>query len=594
MAFYDDSIEHFYLEHLQGKRWNDTILNADCPFCRDHGFKSGRLIVFLNRESFFFGYFRCHNRCVPGGFVNWFAFVAGIPRGKVPGCRDELDIADVQPEYPVENINDEIRQYRDRITPALIEDFAEAGVVEATLAEMQIGFNGRYIVYPYLQEDGNCYSARCVYPERPVDYFWHGDELFSHEPYNIFNLQDIKRCEQGALFVCEGEDNLLTLKQLGFPGIAVSHYNGLEKLPSDLFDRLRTVFIVITNSPESELAAKNLASRVGFKARILYWPANTLPRYSFWQLAKDCSKGFAGEVSAMVKRSRSFSPFSPPEREYQLFLQNIAKEQGQEYLELASGFKYLDAALGGIHGINVIGGAPKVGKSTFVLQIASEMAMRKVPVLYYDFENGRQKIYQRTLSRLARLSTAELKGDLETKESRERYETACGNLKKMLNFLRVINDRKVTPGLMRKHIEFIRHETGNEYTVVVIDSLHKLPFKDFSERRTGIDAWLRQLESIRDELQVSFLVVSELSRGAADTGAYTEEPHLGIFKGSGDIEYSADNALVLYPSPAGRENETGLAMSNRLWLIASREHSPGPVADYHVEYPFWSLLECDI
>ncbi len=69
---------------------------------------------------------------------------------------------------------------------------------------------------------------------------------------------------------------------------------------------------------------------------------------------------------------------------------------------------------------------------------------------------------------------------------------------------------------MRCHIDFIRHETWSDHTVVVIDSLHKLPFKDFTEQRTGIDAWLRQLEAIRDELQVSFLIISELSRGSGD------------------------------------------------------------------------------
>ena len=210
----------------------------------------------------------------------------------------------------------------------------------------------------------------------------------------------------------------------------------------------------------------------------------------------------------------------------------------------------MDAALGGIHGINVIGGAPKVGKSTFLIQIGSEMASRKIPVLYYDFENGRQRIYQRTLSRLARLSTDQMGEKKLPAEQEKQIAAARKKLQKMFFFWRVINDRKITPELMRKHIDFIRHETRSEYTVVVIDSLHKLPFNEFTERRTGIDAWLRQMESIRDELQVSFLVISELSRDAA--GTYLEEPHLGVFKGSGDIEYSADNAMVLYPASRER------------------------------------------
>jgi replicative DNA helicase len=589
MVIADDSIARFYLKNLHDTRMEETFLNADCPFCREKGMEAGRLVVFLNKDSFFYGYFRCLNRCVAGGFALWFARVAGISPTEVPGYRVEQNDITVQPEYPVENINDEVQQYRDRITTAIVNDYAAAGIGKTALSEMQVGFNGRYIVYPYLQGDENCYSARCVYPDREDDFFWHGNEAFSVEPYNLFNLQDIQRCDQGALFVCEGEDNLLTIKQLGFPGVAVPHYSGLEKLSSELFAHLKTVFIVTANSSESVQAAKNLASRIGFKARILYWAVNSPRRYSLWQLAKDSGKGFAREVRIMLKRSKSFSPFSTPRREYELFFQNLAKEQREEYLRLSSGFSLLDKSLGGIHGINVVGGAPKVGKSTFVIQIASEMALRKVPVLYYDFENGRQKIYQRTLSRLSQLSTAELKGSKDEVEIKNRYDAASGNLEKMFDYLRVINDRKVTPELMRKHIDFIRHETGNEYTVVVIDSLHKLPFKDFSERRTGIDAWLRQLESIRDEMQVSFLVISELSRGGK--GTYADEPHLGIFKGSGDIEYSADNAMVLSPSPTVSEIEIDLPKTQRLWLVASREHSPGPVADYRVEYPYWGFSE---
>jgi replicative DNA helicase len=189
------------------------------------------------------------------------------------------------------------------------------------------------------------------------------------------------------------------------------------------------------------------------------------------------------------------------------------------------------------------------------------------------------------------MSTDAFRVENMPEEQRKKVQAATKNLEKMLFYWRVINDRKVNPELMRKHIDFIRHETKSEYTVVIIDSLHKLPFNEFTERRTGIDAWLRQMESIRDDLQVSFLVISELSRGTA--GSYREEPHLGVFKGSGDIEYSADNAMVLYPdilenglSAAGNQ-----AMRSTLWLVASREHSPGRVACYRQDYPYWGFTE---
>lgn len=587
MADGSDAVSQFYLRHLGGQ-WQET-LTTDCPFCREHGREAGRLVVFLNRNSFFHGYFRCLNRCVPGGYPLRFARLSAIPLTEVPGYVPDQDIA-LQPEFPVENSNDEIVSYLNRITDQLYGQFKESGVGRAALQELRIGFNGRYLVYPYYQEDGNCYSARCVHPDRAEDFFWHGNPDFSREPFNLFNVQDIQHCEGGALFVCEGEDNLLTLKQLGFPGVAVAHYTGLEKLPAKVFDKITTLFIVIANTLESENAAKNLASRVGYKARILTWPPNAQRGYCLRRLARDTGKGFAGKVGEMVKRSRAFSPFATPQREYRQFLQTLALEQGEEYSSLTSGFALLDAAVGGVHGINVIGGAPKVGKSTFMIQIASEMALRRIPVLYYDFENGRQKIYQRTLSRMARLATGRLRMKELPAEESQRAEEARKALEKMLFYWRVINDRKVTPELMRKHIDFIRHETRSEYTVVVIDSLHKLPFNDFSERRTGIDAWLRQMESIRDDLQVSFLVISELSRGNA--GSYREEPHLGVFKGSGDIEYSADNAMVLYPTEPDSGGLAGLAeRSSTLWLVASREHSPGRVAEYRLDYPYWGFSE---
>jgi len=399
-------------------------------------------------------------------------------------------------------------------------------------------------------------------------------------------VQDIKRCERGALFICEGENNLIVLKQLGFPGVAVSSSKDFESLTAEMFDKINTVFISASNTPESETAAKNFASRIGYKARILSWQHNAPNRFDLFQLAKDSGKSFGKKVSAMVQSSKAFSPFTSPRHEHNLFLQTLEKQKGEEYNRLSSSFPLLDAAIGGVHGINVFGGAPKVGKSTFMIQIASQMALKNIPVLYYDFENGRQKIYQRTLSRLSRLSTDQLAGTSLSVDQLRQFEESDEKLKKMLYYWRVINDRTVTPELMRKHIDFIRHETRNEYTVVVIDSLHKLPFNEFSERRTGIDAWLRQMESIRDEMHVSFLVISELSRGAA--GGYKEEPHLGVFKGSGDIEYSADNAIVLYP---GHSLETQHP-ANELWLVASREHSPGKIAEYKLDFPFWGFVEC--
>lgn len=586
----EEAIPRLYQQNLSNARFQKNHMVADCPFCEEKGLDPhGQLVVSLQKRGFFYGYFRCLNHCVSGGFPLWFARLCGLDPEGIPGYDPEREQHLDSSDFPAVNLNLEIESYVDSLTESLRERFGESGIGAASLAEMKIGFNGRYLVYPYFQEDGNCYAARCVFPDRKEDSFWHGNEAFFDERHRLFNVQEIRRCENGSLFLCEGEDTLLAMKQLGYPAVAVPDSQVLENLDPQIFSAIQTLFLVSSNTAESDAAVRRLASRVGYKVRPLKWLASHPKDYTLCQLAKDQGKQFRAVVAKMVKEAKAFSPFATPQREFALFHEQLGLERGDSYAALKSGFPLFDKALDGIHGINVVGGAPKAGKSTFVIQVATEMALQEIPVLYYDFENGRQKIYQRTLCRLTRLPVETIRSGVFTPEEAERYEEGQKRFKKLLHYFRVINDRQVTPEIMRRHIDFIRHETNSDFTIVVIDSLHKLPFKDFSERRTGIDAWLRQMESIRDEFRVSFLVISELSRG--DGQSYRETPHLGVFKGSGDIEYSADNAMVLYPDWDMLSTLPDQKRRNKLWLVASREHSPGLVAEYEVDYPHWGFVE---
>jgi KaiC/GvpD/RAD55 family RecA-like ATPase len=585
-----DTVSSFYLHQLPGAELKNNVLHAPCPFCSDqNGKKNSTLVVFLNQESFFHGYFRCTNHCVHGGFPLHFARLRGISLALTPGYDPDRDYFGRDVDYPVKNINNELTDFTDKITGELHEAFLEGGITPDMLATMQIGYNGRYLVYPYIQADGNCYAARCVHPDKPEDFFWYGDERFFGEQFRLFNTQEIEHCENGTLFLVEGEKNLLPLKQLGFPGIAVPSAADLEHLEPQKLSWIRTIFLWVNHNTESAAMAKAFATKVGYKVRIIHWPENAARNQTIFNLAAETRPLFQKTVSALIREARAFSPFPTPAGEYQIFKEQLARESGDSYDKLTSGFPLLDQALGGIHGINIIGGAPKAGKSAFFIQIASEMAIRKLPVIYYDFENGRQKIYLRILCRLSRLPIERIKEKTLSAKERERLRQAHQTLEAMLYRLRVVNDRKLSPETMRRHIDFLRHETNSDYTIVVIDSLHKLPFKDISQKRSGIDGWLRQLEAIRDEMAVSFLVISELERSG--NTQFDQQPHLGSFKGSGDIGYSADNAMVLMPKWDPFDNSRPENRRNELWLVASREQSPGRIGSYLLDYPYWGFRE---
>jgi KaiC/GvpD/RAD55 family RecA-like ATPase len=585
-----EQIRQFYLQHLPGAQPEGTRLTAACPFCASSGKGgAGKLVVDLDPDSFFYGYFRCLNRCCHGGFPLHFGRLLRIDPRLVPGYDPDRSPYARGVTLPFKNMNAEVRDYQALMTKTQYDMLAAIGIGKEAADEMRIGFNGRYLIFPYFLDDGNCYAAHCVLPGSDADSFWTGDERFQGTAFQLFNEEDIQHCENGALFITDGEKNLLALRELGYPGIAVPSLSVLETLDAQRFAYHNHVLILLNNSPEAELAARALAMRLGFKVRILKWPPNLKREYHLIHLAKEAGAKFGETVAGMVRGSKAFSPFASPEREHVEFTNALDANVGKGILGVTTGFATLDRALSGIRGINILGGQPKAGKSCFFMQVSTEAARAGVPVIYYDFENGRHKIYLRTLCRISRLAEEELRQPDLAAEARERLGRAREELGRMLQLFRVVTDRRLSPDIMRRQIDFIKHETRLDTCMVVIDSLHKLPFKNLSERRTGIDEWLRHMEAIRDEQNVAFLVVSELSRGSE--GSYSRRPDLGAFKESGDIEYSADNAIILQPNWDLLDPLSTKERRSTLWLVASRENSPGRVAEYVLDYPYWGFKE---
>ncbi len=585
-----DIIKKFYKTHLPQATEQGHWLTAPCPFCtRQKLPKPGRLAIHINPESYFRGYFKCTVNCLPGGFHMHFARLMGIKAANVPGHDPEVESYAADVQYPSRNLGSEIEQFTSLMGDDQYRHFSEFGVSRSVLKELRVGFNGRYLVYPYFQDSGLAYAARCVMPGRDEDNFWHGNDRFFKKDFRIYNVQEIERCAGGALFITEGELNLLILKSLGYPAICVPTSADLVTIPPEQLTQVQHIFLLIANTPEARQSARTLATQLGFKARILSWPSHLKRGRHLSHLAAEAGDELKKSVAAMLQTSQSFSPFSSPVKERQQLSDFLEKEKGKTLLGIETGFAKLDSALDGLRGINIMGGPPKAGKSCFFMQISTEIARRKIPVIYYDFENGRQKIYMRTLVRTSNLPEKTIRRGQLPPQQAHTLKTAWNEFENMLPYFRVVTDRQLTPEIMRRHIDFLKHESRKDDLLIVLDSLHKLPFKSLTERRTGIDFWLRQIEAIRDEHQVCFLVISELSR--AKEGGYGEKPDMGSFKESGDIEYSADNAMILVPGWDPLDPVSTEQRQSVLWLVASRENSPGKVAQYGIDYPYWRFQE---
>lgn len=585
-----EEIKEFYLKHIAGGAFEKNVLRGPCPFCASKaGTAPGSITVDLGRESFFLGYFRCSKRCVPGGFPIYFGTLMNLPPGEIPGYDPDREPVVREIRYPETRLTSEVAGYRAFMGEKEKRHFQEFGVSPAVAEELGIGFNGQYFVYPYCLDDQNCYAARFIRQGMEQDLFWKGDDPFIQSDYLLFNMQDLDRCENGSLFVAVGENNLAVIRQAGFPGVAVPEAVDLERVNVDPLAFIEHLFIVIPNNPQARLSAKVLATRMGFRARILSWPPGTKEGSDLVSCAREYGKEFFKFFFRMVKGSKAFSPFPSLEKELRVFSRELRRNQGKRLLGFETGFPKMDEALSGIRGINIIGGPPKAGKSCFTMQVATDMARRGIPVIYYDFENGRQKIYARTLCRIGQLSDQELRNPSLDPAATDRLRSAYQTLKGLMKHFKVVTDRKLNPEIMRRQIDFLQHETRHDGTVVIVDSLHKLPFQDLSDRRTGIDSWLRHMEAIRDEQGTAFFVISELSRG--EGGQYSGVPDPSSFKESGDIEYSADNAMIFMPDWDHMSASSSGVRESSLWLVASRENNPGKIAGYGLDYPYWGFGE---
>ncbi|MEI6124910.1 MAG: DNA helicase, partial [Pseudomonadota bacterium] len=158
-----DHITQFYLQYLQGAQADGFLLKAPCPFCphAENG-SPGELVVDLDPDSFFYGYFKCLSRCKPGGFAPHFGRLLGLDPKLVPGFDPDRSVYVRDILFPAKNLNAEIKKYQSMMSETQYGFFSDCGVSKAAVDELRIGYNGRYLVYPYFLEDGNCYAARCI------------------------------------------------------------------------------------------------------------------------------------------------------------------------------------------------------------------------------------------------------------------------------------------------------------------------------------------------------------------------------------------------------------------------------------------------
>lgn len=261
---------------------------------------------------------------------------------------------------------------------------------------------------------------------------------------------------------------------------------------------------------------------------------------------------------------------------------NAFLDPSQRVSGLSTGFAKFDEMTGGLHGgeLLILAARPSMGKTALALNVAQHVAthpqMRK-PVAVFSLEMSSASLLTRLLCSAARVDQHKFRAGYLNSDERRKLQVALADLTESPLFL----DDTAGVNLMDIHSKLRRMQAEHGLSLVVIDYLQLMSSRGRSENRNQeVSAISRGLKLMAKDLNVPFLVLSQLSR-AAETRIGDHKPQLSDLRDSGSIEQDADLVAFIFREEVykrDREDLRGLAD-----LIIAKQRN-GPIGNVPLRF----------
>jgi replicative DNA helicase len=249
-------------------------------------------------------------------------------------------------------------------------------------------------------------------------------------------------------------------------------------------------------------------------------------------------------------------------------------DPSQRLRGLSTGFTKFDEMTGGLNGgeLIILAARPAMGKTALAMNIAQHVAthpqMRK-PVAVFSLEMSSSSLLTRLLCAGARVDQHKFRAGFLNQDERRKLQVTLANITESPLFL---DD---TPGvnLMDVHAKLRRMKSQHGLSLVVIDYLQLMSSRGRSENRNQeVSAISRGLKLLAKDLDVPFLVLSQLSR-AAETRVGDHTPPLSDLRDSGSIEQDADIVAFIYREEVYKRDREDLKGLGDV-IIAKQRNGP--------------------
>ncbi len=226
----------------------------------------------------------------------------------------------------------------------------------------------------------------------------------------------------------------------------------------------------------------------------------------------------------------------------------------------------------------VIAARPGMGKTSFVMGIARNIALReKIPVAVFSLEMSRQQVAQRLLSAESKINLHNLrKGKIEDNEW-----TQLGRAVERLSECKIYIDDTAFLNVMDLRARARMMVSTNDVKLIIVDYLQLMQSTANyrGNKVLEITEISQNLKGIAKELNVPVIAVSQLSREVEKRDK--KRPFLADLRESGSIEQDADLVVFIYRDDYYEEDEnkhTGKAE------IIIAKHRNGPIGKVKMQF----------
>lgn len=536
-------------------------------------------------------------------------------------------------------------------TPQALQHFTDRGLSVETIKANRLGYapagyndmignNAEYrtkshkaalyrYIFPYFDPKGRCnYFVSEIADRGQIDDYNGKYRKIKGLTTPIYNERYLLQAEPPqVIFVCEGIFDALSVEEVGRHAVALvgTGYRRLVQLVNR--HAPHCVFVIV---PDGDKAGTEAADRLtkGLKEIGAVYIVTTP------EGGKDCNEALQGrragfvqwveqaeeaaraaldsadaEAAAAEEEQRAEYTKTATVNYIQDFLNGIADSVNTPYTP--TGFPALDGILdGGLYsGLYVLGAISSLGKSTFLLQVADQIAAQGRDVLIFSLEMARTELMSKSISRLTLLDVLANGGDVKNAKTARgittgsRYQHYSAAELDLIE--RATNQYAAYAGHIYIHegvgdigaaeiVEAVQRHTHFTGTapVVVVDYVQILAPADVrASDKQNMDKAVLELKRLSRDYQTSVVCVSSLNRDN-----YDKPISMAAFKESGAIEYGADVLLGLQLKGTGTKdfNVDEAKQKNpreiELIVLKNRNGATGATVEYEY-YPIFNYFK---